>query len=89
MSKGEAKDVGRARQYIFIANAFEACIGAIYLDQGYETTKEFIGTFVFAKTENIVHKRLWQDAKSRFQELAQNTPLSLQLTKLSIKSDRP
>ncbi|MCB9814204.1 ribonuclease III [Candidatus Nomurabacteria bacterium] len=70
MSKGEAKDVGRARQYI-LANAFEACIGAIYLDQGYETAKEFIAGHLFAKTENIVHKRLWQDAKSRFQELAQ------------------
>lgn len=70
MSKGEAKDVGRARQYI-LANAFEACIGAIYLDQGYEKAKEFIAGRLFAKTENIVHKRLWQDAKSRFQELAQ------------------
>lgn len=70
MSKGEAKDVGRARQYI-LANAFEACIGAIYLDQGYETAKGFIAARLFAKTEEIVRKRLWQDAKSRFQELAQ------------------
>lgn len=70
MSKGEAKDVGRARQYI-LANAFEACIGAIYLDQGYSLAKEFIAGHLFAKTENIIHKRLWQDAKSRFQELAQ------------------
>lgn len=70
MSKGEAKDVGRARQYI-LANAFEACIGAIYLDQGYEVTQTFIAKRLFPKTEEIVHKRLWQDAKSRFQELAQ------------------
>src|SRR3989338_10367111 len=41
LSRGEAKDTGRARQYI-LANAFEALIGAIYLDQGYEAVKNFI-----------------------------------------------
>src|SRR3989344_850286 len=40
LSRGEAKDVGRARQYI-LANALEAVIGAIYLDQGYEKSKDF------------------------------------------------
>jgi ribonuclease-3 len=70
MSKGEAKDEGRARQYI-LANAFEAFIGAIYLDQGYDEAQNFIATQLFPKTEEIVRKRLWQDAKSRFQELAQ------------------
>lgn len=70
MSKGEAKDTGRARQYI-LANAFEACIGAIYLDQGYDSAEAFIARELFARTEEIVEKRLWQDAKSRFQELAQ------------------
>jgi ribonuclease-3 len=70
MSKGEAKDVGRARQYI-LANTFEACIGAIYLDQGYDAAQAFIAGRLFKKTDEIVRKRLWQDAKSRFQELAQ------------------
>lgn len=70
MSKGEAKDVGRARQYI-LANAFEACIGAIYQDQGYDAAKQFIADRLFPRTEEIVRKRLWQDAKSRFQELSQ------------------
>ncbi len=70
MSKGEAKDQGRARQYI-LANAFEACIGALYMDQGYEVAKEFIASRLFAKTDDIVDKRLWQDAKSRFQGLSQ------------------
>jgi ribonuclease-3 len=70
MSKGEAKDTGRARQYI-LANAFEACIGAIYLDQGYESAKGFIAERLFPRTDEIVKKRLWQDAKSRFQELSQ------------------
>ena len=41
LSRGEAKDIGRARQYI-LANTFEALTGAIYVDQGYETAKEFI-----------------------------------------------
>ena len=70
MSKGEAKDEGRARQYI-LANVFEACIGAMYIDSGYETAKTFIASRLFAGTDDIVKKRLWQDAKSRFQELAQ------------------
>ncbi len=70
MSKGEAKDTGRARQYI-LANAFEALIGAIYLDQNYDKAKEFIAQYLFIKTELIVEKRLWQDPKSRFQEMAQ------------------
>jgi len=70
MSKGETKDTGRARQYI-LANAFESLIGALYIDSGYETAKQFIATYLFPKTELIVEKRLWQDPKSRFQELAQ------------------
>jgi len=70
MSKGEAKDVGRARQYI-LANTFEACVGALYMDQGYESAAAFIANNLFMKTEEIVDKRLWQDPKSRFQELAQ------------------
>ena len=70
MSKGEAKDVGRARQYI-LANVFEACIGAIYMDQGYEAAKTFIAGRLFGLTEEIVRQRSWQDAKSRFQELSQ------------------
>lgn len=71
MSKGEAKDTGRARQYI-LANAFEAVIGALYLDLGYEEARRFIGDQLFQKTDRIVEKRLWQDAKSRFQELSQD-----------------
>jgi len=70
LSKGEAKDTGRARQYI-LANVFEACIGAIYIDQGYEAAKQFVAGQLFAKTDEIVRKRLWQDAKSRFQEMSQ------------------
>ena len=70
LSRGEARDTGRARQYI-LANTFEAFIGALYLDQGYETAKIFIGRSLFDKIEEIVKKGTWQDSKSRFQELAQ------------------
>lgn len=70
LSKGEARDVGRARQYI-LANAFEAIVGAIYLDQGYEGARDFIKAQLFSRTKDIVEKRLWQDPKSRFQERAQ------------------
>ena len=46
LSKGETKDLGRARQYI-LANTFEAFIGAVYLDQGYEPSKKFIAENLF------------------------------------------
>lgn len=70
LSRGEAKDTGRARQ-IILANAFEAMIGALYLDGGYEVAGKFIADQLFHKTDEVVAKRLWQDAKSRFQEIAQ------------------
>ena len=78
LSKGESKDNGRARQYI-LANTFEAYVGALYLDQGYEKVKEFIAGTIFPLTEEIVKNRLWQDSKSFFQEKSQEkkgfTPL--------------
>lgn len=70
LSKGEERDTGRARQYI-LANTFESIIGAIYLDQGYDGAKEFVAGHLFDKTDAIISKRLWQDAKSKFQELSQ------------------
>lgn len=70
LSRGEARDTGRARQ-IILANAFEALIGAIYLDSGYEAAQKFIADQLFHKTDDVVAKRLWQDAKSRLQEVAQ------------------
>lgn len=70
LSKGEAKDFGKARQYI-LANTYEALIGAIYLDQGYEASDKFIGRTLLPQTEEIVNKKLWRDAKSLVQEKAQ------------------
>lgn len=71
LSRGEAKDTGRARQYI-LANALEAVIGAIYLDLGYDKAKDFILKFITPMTEKIIEDELWIDAKSKFQEKAQD-----------------
>ncbi|HEX8947054.1 MAG TPA: ribonuclease III [Candidatus Paceibacterota bacterium] len=70
LSKGESRDTGRARQ-IILANAFEAIIGATYLDQGYEAAERFIAAHIYPKIDAVVASRSWQDAKSRFQEAAQ------------------
>jgi ribonuclease-3 len=70
LSRGEAKDVGRARQFI-LANAFESLIGAIYLDQGYKTAEEFIKRILMPKLDEILEKKLYKDPKSLFQEEAQ------------------
>lgn len=70
LSKGEAKDRGKARQYI-LANTYEAFIGAMYLDQGYDAVDKFVTKTLLPKTEEIVNKKLWRDAKSLVQEKAQ------------------
>ena len=70
LSKGEAKDNGKARQYI-LANTYEAYVGALYLDQGIEIVDKFIHKSLLPKTEEIVLKKLWRDAKSLVQEKAQ------------------
>ncbi len=70
LSKGEAKDKGKAREYI-LANTFEAMTGAIYLDAGYDKAKEFIAKALFGKIESIVRMKLWRDAKSLVQEKSQ------------------
>jgi ribonuclease-3 len=72
LSKGETKDTGRARS-IILANTVEAIIGAIYLDQGYDGSANFISNFILdiIDIEDIVANKTWIDAKSRFQEKAQ------------------
>lgn len=71
LSRGEAKDTGRARQYI-LANAIEALIGAVYLDGGYNAAKSFIERFVLRHLADVLDKRLYRDAKSLLQEEAQD-----------------
>lgn len=71
LSRGEARDTGRARQYI-LANTIEALIGAMYLDQGYEPCEKFIKKFILKELPMIIEKHLYRDAKSLFQEMAQD-----------------
>ena len=71
LSKGERKDTGRARQCI-MANAFEAITGAIYLDQGVDVVKKFIERFLLPELPLILEKKAYRDAKSFFQERAQD-----------------
>jgi len=70
LSKGEQKSSGKAKQLI-MANAFEALIGAIYLDQGYEAAQQFVNDFIIIHLKEILDKKLYLDAKSYFQELTQ------------------
>lgn len=71
LSRGEAKDTGRARQYI-LANAFEAIVGAIYMDQGYSGAKEFIDRVLSPNLDEVLSKKLYKDPKSLFQESSQD-----------------
>jgi len=70
LSRGEAKDTGKAREVI-LANAFEAVLGAIYLDAGYAAAKDFIDKFVMNKVEEVMENKLYKDPKSLFQEIMQ------------------
>lgn len=70
LSRGERKDTGKARHYI-LANAVEAIIGAMYLDQGYSAAHAFIDKEIVGKLPEVVQKGLYIDNKSKFQELAQ------------------
>lgn len=70
LSRGEAKEFGRSRQEI-LANTFEAVIGALYLDQGYEAAAAFLGRTLLPKLPLIIAAGRWRDPKSRFQEEAQ------------------
>lgn len=70
LSKGEAKDTGKARAYI-LANTFEAFTGALYLDQGYAAAEKFLLDHLVPELGEIVNKGLWRDAKSYVQEKSQ------------------
>ncbi len=70
LSHGEQRGIDRAHAVI-IADCFEAVIGAIYLDQGYETAKDFIYKHILCKMNEILEEGSWRDPKSYFQELTQ------------------
>lgn len=70
LSRGEEKSGGRTRSLI-LANTFEALVGAIYLDLGYEKASEFIHTHLISLLAEIIEKKLYIDPKSRLQEVSQ------------------
>ncbi len=70
MSKGEKSGSDRARLQI-LANAFEATIGSIYLDQGYDKASEFIHAHILSKLQGILDEGTWRDPKSHLQEVSQ------------------
>lgn len=70
LSRGEAKELGKARQYI-LANTFESFIGSLYLDQGHKACQKFIEKYLIKELPRIIEKKLFRDAKSSFQEEAQ------------------
>ncbi|MFH1354466.1 MAG: ribonuclease III [bacterium] len=70
LSRGEQHGNEKARQYI-LANAFEALIGALYLDGGYEAARSFIDRYIVAKLPEVIEQGLHIDSKSKLQELAQ------------------
>lgn len=71
LSRGEAKDGGKARDVI-LANALEALIGAVYLDGGYAEVQKFINKFILVNLEEVIKTGAYQDPKSLLQELAQD-----------------
>ena len=70
MSRGEKQGGERARLQI-LANAFEALIGAIYLERGYDDAAAFIQKNISSKLENIINEGSWRDPKSHLQEVMQ------------------
>ena len=71
LSRGEKRGTERARAQI-LANCYEAVIGAVYLDQGYEEAKRFIHESILSTFEGILKSGSWMDPKSRLQELVQS-----------------
>jgi len=70
LSRGEAKEMGKARAYI-LANTFEALLGAFYLDSGYNPCDEFIKKYLLKNLAEIIKEGSYKDSKSKFQEEAQ------------------
>jgi len=70
LSRGEKRGSDRAREQI-LANCFEAVVGAIYLDLGYDAADKFITDNISSTFANILETGSWMDPKSRLQEIAQ------------------
>ncbi|HET9947253.1 MAG TPA: ribonuclease III [Patescibacteria group bacterium] len=70
LSKGEEDSQGRENQSL-LADSYEAFIGALFLDQGIEAARDFIGDTIFPKVEELVKRKDFKDPKSLFQEYVQ------------------
>ncbi len=70
LSRGEAKEGGKARAYI-LANCWEALVGALYLDSGYEPARIFLEKYLVTRLPEIIRDGSYKDSKSKFQEEAQ------------------
>ena len=70
LSRGEEKDTSRARDVI-LANAIEAVIGAIYIDQGFPPVVSFVKNYILSKAGAVVENGLYKDPKSMLQEIIQ------------------
>ncbi len=70
MSRGEAKDIGKAREVI-LANTVEALIGAMYLDQGLAKTENFVKKFILSHLDEVLETKSYKDSKSELQEIVQ------------------
>lgn len=68
MGKGEQHSGGGQR---VLASAFEAILGALYLDQGLAIVQQFLRPRLDPLAHTIIEKRLFKDSKSLFQEQAQ------------------
>ena len=91
LSRGEKRGTERARAQI-LANSYEAVVGALYLDQGYDASKVFITKTILSTFEQILATGSWMDPKSHLQELAQShdsaTPLYKVITEVGPDHDK-
>ena len=71
LSRGERRGTDRARAQI-LANCYEAVVGALYLDQGYQAASDFIYASIISTFDEILASGSWMDPKSHFQEMAQS-----------------
>jgi ribonuclease III len=71
LSRGEKRGTDRARAQI-LANSYEAVVGALYLDKGYDAAKAFITKSILSTFKQILDTGSWMDPKSHLQEMAQS-----------------
>lgn len=87
LSRGEKHGSDRARAQI-LANSFEAVVGALYLDQGYDAAKKFLTESIISTFQSILDSGSWMDPKSHLQELAQAVDTATPVYKV-ISEDGP